>query len=366
MEIDINNYESVLIDYFDGNLNALEVAEVLIFLEQHPEIKREFESIGILPQPQLISVDEDFKLQLKKLNEDSLLGKKSFNELIIATIEGDCNELERTKINQIIEGNASLLKLKKLLYLTKLTPDLQIKYPDKESLKKEKAAVFYLTRNFAVAAAMLLLATLSFLIYRNANHEIEPIQLAQTAKPFIKQNNSSKEMVYVKEISSKTESKVKDLKQKDNVHIALHSGPSVSYISNTVSNHKITLESLPLQPLAEIKTTDIAINASIENVIQAINFDNTSLTEKEEKFLTISNWVKLKLIERGKKNLVENENPMNQEELNLDPITVASLGAGIVEKTTGKKVYLSRSFDKAGSIKSYTFAAGNFKFERIK
>jgi hypothetical protein len=60
MEIDINNYESVLIDYFDGNLNALEVAEVLLFLEQHPEIKNEFEALGTLPETENISIGSDF------------------------------------------------------------------------------------------------------------------------------------------------------------------------------------------------------------------------------------------------------------------------------------------------------------------
>ena len=45
MEINKHNYEIVLIDYLDGKLNPLEVAELLLFLEQHPDIKAEFEGL---------------------------------------------------------------------------------------------------------------------------------------------------------------------------------------------------------------------------------------------------------------------------------------------------------------------------------
>jgi hypothetical protein len=89
-------------------------------------------------------------------------------------------------------------------------------------------------------------------------------------------------------------------------------------------------------------------------------------SSNENSFLTIGNFMKKKIIERGKDNLIEKEKPKSNDELALDPLTVASAGAGILEKTTGKKVFLSRSFDKSGSVKSYTFAAGDFKFERIK
>lgn len=366
MEIDINNYESVLIDYFDGNLNALEVAEVLLFLEQHPEIKREFEAIGNLPQPQTIAIEEDFKLQLKKLNNDPSLGEKSFNELIIATMEGDCNEIEKTKINQLIAGNESLLKLKKLFLLTKLTPNLQIIYPNKASLKKKEAIVFYLTRRFAAAAAILLLATLLFLVYRNTGHNVDSIDLAQLVKPVIKQTDIKNEAPLEDVTPSKTVLKAKEVNQITSTQTALNNNQVLNTPADIRKDDQMKFVNLPMKPLASIQTIDIAINSQINSDIQVLNFQSSSLPLQEEKFLTISNWVKMKLIERGKNNLVENEKPLVQEEITLDPLTVASIGAGIVEKTTGKKVYLSRSFDKTGIVKSYTFAAGNFKFERIK
>jgi hypothetical protein len=198
MEIDINNYESVLIDYFDGNLNALEVAEVLLFLEQHPEIKNEFEALGTLPEPENINIDSDFKSNLKKLNENKALAEKSFNELMIAQLEGETSIKENVIINEMIEGNQTLIKLKSTFQLTKLAPDLTINYPNKSALKRKEAVIFYLNKRFAAAAALLLLTSLAFLIYRNINNNIDKVDIAQTKKN-AKESNQMVEEVKVNE-----------------------------------------------------------------------------------------------------------------------------------------------------------------------
>jgi len=211
MEIDINNYESVLIDYFDGKLNALEVAEVLLFLEQHPEIKAEFEAFGTLPAVEKIGIEEEFKTKLKKLSGHDLLAEKSFNELIIAQMEGDCSEKESLIIDELIAGHTSLSKLKSTFKLTKLVPDLTLTFKNKQSLKRKEAVVFYLNKRFAAAAALLLLASMVFLIYRNSSKSIDKVEIAQTKnthheiaspKNMEGQNTPLKEEVIAKELPS--------------------------------------------------------------------------------------------------------------------------------------------------------------------
>ncbi|MGC6533069.1 MAG: hypothetical protein ACON34_08705 [Flavobacteriales bacterium] len=46
MSIDKNNYEALLIDYLDGTLNAAQEAALWLFLEEHPELREEFEGLA--------------------------------------------------------------------------------------------------------------------------------------------------------------------------------------------------------------------------------------------------------------------------------------------------------------------------------
>lgn len=46
MRIDKNNYEALLIDYLDGTLSAVQEAALWLFLEEHPELREEFEGLA--------------------------------------------------------------------------------------------------------------------------------------------------------------------------------------------------------------------------------------------------------------------------------------------------------------------------------
>ena len=366
MEITIHNYETILIDYFDGNLNALEVAEVLLFLEQHPEIKNEFEALCTLPMVENITINPDFKSNLKKLNAHQSLVEKSFNELIISQIEGDCTEKESNIINEIIESNALLSQLKNTFRLTKLVPDLTINYPNKQSLKRKEVGVFYLNKRFAAAAALLLLASLLFLIYRNSNSNLHKVEIAQTNKSAIETNKIKEAVKGFEAPIEKKMAKTSKLNNHNQPFIAPSKTNKTTELLAAVKPNREGFKSLPVKSITILKST-LALNSkSISGELLPVEIAAITESSNENSFLTIGNFMKKKIIERGKDNLIENEKPKSNDELVLDPLTVASVGAGILEKTTGKKVFVSRSYNKSGSVKSYTFAAGDFKFERIK
>ncbi len=44
MKIDKHNCEAVFLDYYEKNLSPMEVAEMLFFLEENPEMKKVFEN----------------------------------------------------------------------------------------------------------------------------------------------------------------------------------------------------------------------------------------------------------------------------------------------------------------------------------
>jgi hypothetical protein len=46
MEININNYEEIIIDFLDGKLDDNTVAKLFVFLDQNPAIKAEFDLLN--------------------------------------------------------------------------------------------------------------------------------------------------------------------------------------------------------------------------------------------------------------------------------------------------------------------------------
>ena len=46
MNITKTNYESWFLDYYEGNLSAIQVAELFLFLQQNNELQNEFESFN--------------------------------------------------------------------------------------------------------------------------------------------------------------------------------------------------------------------------------------------------------------------------------------------------------------------------------
>ncbi|MBU3926885.1 MAG: hypothetical protein KKB74_03700, partial [Bacteroidetes bacterium] len=63
--IDLKNYEIFVIDYLDGQLSKAEETALLAFLDQHPDLKDDFEGLE-LATLEPITIEADFKQELKK------------------------------------------------------------------------------------------------------------------------------------------------------------------------------------------------------------------------------------------------------------------------------------------------------------
>jgi hypothetical protein len=379
MEITIHNYETVLIDYFDGKLNALETAEVILFLEQHPEIKKEFEGLDKIPVNDNIAIDSTFREGLKKLHQQASFHGKSFDEIMIAQLEGDCSAAESAIINEITDKNSSLKKLRDTFLLTKLKPNQDIVFPNKPALKRKPTPIFYLNFKWASAAALILIFALMFLMYNYGGKYSKTTDVAiRNNENKVEKNSTDTTLPTNSEITNDSPSTLADVTevtQKNNlVHVSHKKQQTVSnpiQVVKQVENKKdssnilIAINRIPIKTI-NAYTNFIAAQLSITN--SSSNNEKTiaaNVKNEDEEYPNLSHWMKKKFIDQGKKHLVENEKP-EPSNVVIDPLTVASVGASILEKTTGKKVFLTRSYHKDGSVKSYTFAAGKFKYERVK
>ncbi len=166
MKISRNNYESWFIDYSDGTLTAEQRAELLLFLEQHPDLKAEFENFvnELLPlQSMPESLPETFSASLKRGD----ITESNLSYYLIASMEGDLNAQEQNILDTFLQKNPTAAKQQSLVALTRLQPVEEI-YPAKAQLKKPVPMVFSFTRTVKYAVAAMLLLTVvagSYVIY---------------------------------------------------------------------------------------------------------------------------------------------------------------------------------------------------------
>lgn len=167
--INRNNYEAYLMDYIDGKLNAVEVSEVLLFLEQNPHIQEELNGLKEIHLSEQDLPGPDFSLLMKPTYKDE---KQKFETLIISKLEGEISE-ENSSILQ--KGLLIYPELTHDIYLfeqTKLTPDTSIVFPNKHALKKGGWAVPLWQNGYSRAAAIALLAIgLWLLMKEQPQHE---------------------------------------------------------------------------------------------------------------------------------------------------------------------------------------------------
>ncbi len=229
MNINKNNYEAFFLDYHEGNLSPQQVADLLLFVEQHPELKEEFESFENVTLDDLSNVSFEGKASLKKeitlenredyfirnventltATEKNLLenfikqhpqyltelelfqktkvfadtsvifeNKESLkktvvttDDLLIASVEGLLTKQENVLLNQQLSVDAEMQNSYSLYKQTKLVADTTIVYENKEELKRKERKVVPLFYYVAAAASIALLIGLFFIFNGNKNNE---------------------------------------------------------------------------------------------------------------------------------------------------------------------------------------------------
>lgn len=176
MEININNYESFIIDYFDNRLGPLETAQLLIFLENHPNLKNEFDGLSsmiIKASPESIY---EFKESLKQpADKDAVnLSVNNYSFYFIAAIEKDLSAKGYKTLNKFLKDNPLLQKDYDLFTACKITSDKSITFPGVSQLKKQtKPFYFRYYIGIGIAASILILISIFFNITPETKDSID-------------------------------------------------------------------------------------------------------------------------------------------------------------------------------------------------
>lgn len=163
MKINIHNYEAFFLDHIEGRLSPEQELELMEFLSLNPDLASEltdYESV-FLNREEIIFPEK----KVIKKNKDDLTPI----EQLIALMDGNLTSQETTELKKKIQTDKYLQVQSELLLKTKLAPDVSIRFPNKNKLKR-RGKVIYMWR-FAAATAAIVIIGLIF-VFRNADRNL--------------------------------------------------------------------------------------------------------------------------------------------------------------------------------------------------
>jgi hypothetical protein len=136
MSIDKSNIEAYLLDYLEGNLDALLTAELMAFLSENPEYEKwlpEYDGLICLSGG---PVFEDKQSLKKEFSDIPAVTAGNFDEFCIAAAEGLLHIRDLSTLKAFLKQHPEKQADYDRYVSLKLQPDLSVKYPGKANLKK--------------------------------------------------------------------------------------------------------------------------------------------------------------------------------------------------------------------------------------
>ena len=367
MNINKNNYEAFFLDYHEGNLSPQQVADLLLFLEQHSSLKEEFENFENFKLDDYSLIEFENKSTLKKE-----VGTNNIEEYLIKSIEKVISPIEKSLLNNYIKKHPKTFIDIELFNKTKLIPDGSIVFGNKDLLKRKLTTVdsekkerkiipfFYYV---AIAASVLLLFGLFFIFnVENDEQKLAKVDvLPGTEKKITNKMNENfgeqKKEIVKKYASSKNNIVVKSVLR------LVNTADSEILIVKEPANKNLTDNKNIVALTNEVKLPQLINNAdpttcnkqSLTNMIQpTIKTEFSSLTE-----LAIT---KLKQKAFDNKTLLSENKSGRIKKIN--GWDIAQLVAKGFSKITGKNIDVKPTYNQQGDVTAYALGTGNFQITR--
>lgn len=425
MNINKHNYEAFFLDYHEGNLTPQQVAELLLFVEQHPELKEEFESFENFSLEDFSTCHFDNKEQLRKeiteqnkeeyfiRSVDGTLNKaetelldiylkqhpqfsfefelfqktkltpdlhvvfenkaqlkktaETADNLLIAAVEGLLTNEERILLKQQLSADAELRRDLALFQQTKLSADPSVVFENKEELKRKERKIiplFYYAS--AIAAAVLILFGLFFLFSQD-HAEKQP--MAKNDKLQKQEPLRQKSSIVIPDINAKTVAvsyaKKENVKKKNSVSAPeadhLKANPVVSEPEDLTQTNTANKPEVPQEPV-------ISNNSAIPDPVNSNSVAKAESPEKapSKEFLSLGQIAAKTIKEKTLDPEVlamEKKSGRLKKFSGWDALQVIAKG---INKVTGAKVEAKPTYNEEGEVTAYALGAGGFQISRGK
>jgi len=358
MEINRNNYEIFFLDYMDGNLDRAMVAELLIFVEENPDLKEEFEDFELISVPVESSVVFEDKNSLKKNHVTGVdnINSTNYQNYFIASIENDLSDEELKQLKLFLKKNPFLTKEYKLFENTFLKPDKKIVFEDKKSLKQypfsilSKKAVYY---SVSIAASILILFSILFIDFKNIITEDSkiPAKIASVSSTII-----------FNKIQFKKQKNILDYRK---IHL------SVIHYKEPIIYQYEKLEKIPVNNLAMNLNGFFVVGEQDKSIIEKkyypesdykIKPDEIFYAGKDKTFIgsiLANSFEKIKSIILKNQKTPDNDNPKK-----FTFLTLADAGIEGFNYLTDNDLKINKEYDDKGNLIAYSFVSDNFQISR--
>lgn len=348
IDINLNNYEEIVIDYFDEKLNTSEIEQLMSFLNKYPEIKEEFKLYGEYEKVK----DKEHELstitknKLKKIPLLKHTSNSNLDELCIAKIENDLTEKENLWFDELISNDVEKKNELDIYRLTKIVPDLSIVYKNKSRLKRSKSQLRRIVNTgISVAASLAIMLSLYFVLSNKQVNNNE--KFVTEAKEIIQnktQNNTSEEPII-----NNTVRDVKNVEKINNIDKRIIGNNDESLkvknkINNNVNNIEREYESIALLEPREIILQINTMNQVIK-LHSNMNYYPTQVIHKEEPTVSLKTFIAQKV----------NKRLFKKEKDRIEMFDIAQAGVRGINKIAGTKMTLERIYDQNGNIDKTEF-----------
>ncbi len=170
MEINRKNCEQWMLDYFDGNLGPVETATLMLFLEEHDDLRACFDEYGSdlqLPAEKTVFAGRD-ALKHRIIPEGDFITEKNFTQVFFEDAEGLLNPFQQEQLRNFLQHNPSLVLEWHSWRKARLIPEA-VSYPAKADLKRKQGGLHFISERvhlfnrplrYAMSAAAVLLVLL--------------------------------------------------------------------------------------------------------------------------------------------------------------------------------------------------------------
>jgi len=249
MNINRHNYETFFLDHLEGRLSPEQEIELMEFLSLNPDLAAEltgYESVHLEKEKIVFPEKSDIKKNKGELTPV---------EKLIALMEGDLTPQETIELKKKIQSDKYLLAQSELISKTKLIPDSQIRFPNKNKLKR-RGKVIYMWRYAAVAAAAIVIIGLT-IMFRNVPYKKQNQVAEQKSTPALPPVTPS--------ASSSTPEKQEVLVE--NKKPVLHPSPKKSVEKEKASSQPEQI--IPVSPIASNEINSVENSQSTVEPVQA-------------------------------------------------------------------------------------------------
>jgi len=333
MKITKHNYEEFILDFIEGKLSENDNILFQKFLDSNPDVENEilnFENV-ILPEENIVFEE---KYLLKKTEFSQNFSGNYLEELCIADIEKDITDEQKKDLENIFTEFPEKIAVYDSFKKTKLIPNLEIKYTNKEKLKKKHVLMRPNFVYFASSVAASLILFFS-IIGLNKNEVYKTRSYSQIENRF--ENNKT---VFTKTLVSKTDLQVSNNK----LEKTIYNSSKIDNPTNVIDN-QIDIVLRKDDNLDKIVVSSPKLQKEYEHEI--LNFNTKENFEDYNKMA----------MHQSEKNFFEKK---GIEKINA--WNVAQVAVNNYNNLTENNVSLDGKFDRDGDLKAVSFNSQVFGF----